>query len=72
MAMADDILLADAAWTIPSDVSLEYLAESRDRPAKVAIVFMVCGALMIFCLYARTWLVKIIGMDDILTVVTMV
>ena len=40
MAMADDILLADAAWTIPSDVSLEYLAESRDRPAKVAIVFM--------------------------------
>ena len=74
MAIPDDILLADAAGTIPSDVSLEHLAESRDRPAKVAIIFMVClaGVLMLVRLYARTWLVKKIGMDDILAVLTMV
>ncbi|KAH8433767.1 uncharacterized protein LDX57_011401 [Aspergillus melleus] len=74
MAIPDDILLADAAGTIPSDVSLEHLAESRDRPAKVAIIFMVClaGVLMLVRLYARTWLVKKIGMDDILAVLTMI
>lgn len=74
MAIPEDILLANAAGRIPDDVSLEYLAETRDGPAKVAIVFLVClaGVLMLVRLYARTWLVKKIGMDDILAVLTMV
>lgn len=73
MAIPDDILLADAAGTIPPGMSLEYLAESRDRPALVAIIFLVCftGAIMIVRLYARIWLVKKLGLDDALAILTM-
>jgi hypothetical protein len=74
MGIPDDILLANAAGRIPSGVSLEYLAESRDRPALVAILFLVCftGVIMIVRLYARIWLVKRLGLDDILAILTMV
>ncbi|KAF7595632.1 hypothetical protein BBP40_005380 [Aspergillus hancockii] len=74
MGIPDDILLADAAGRIPSGVSLEFLAESRDRPAIVAILFLVCftGVIMMVRLYARIWLVKKLGLDDILAILTMV
>ncbi|KAE8143922.1 hypothetical protein BDV38DRAFT_4623 [Aspergillus pseudotamarii] len=73
MGIPDDILLADAAGRIPPGMSLEYLAESRDRPAIVAIIFLVCftGAIMIVRLYARIWLVKKLGLDDALAILTM-
>ncbi|KAA8650247.1 hypothetical protein EYZ11_003838 [Aspergillus tanneri] len=73
MAIPNDILVADAEGRIPAGVSLEYLAESRDPPAKVAIIFLIClaGLVMIVRLYARAFLVKKIGMDDILAVLTM-
>lgn len=74
MGIPDDILLADAAGRIPSGMSLEYLAESRDRPAIVGIIFLVCltGVIMIVRLYARIWLVKKLGLDDVLAILTMV
>ncbi|KAF7519245.1 hypothetical protein PCG10_010107 [Penicillium crustosum] len=73
MAIPDDILAANAAGRIPSGVTLEYLAESRDSSAIVGIIFMICftGLLMIIRLYARTFIVKKMGLDDVLAVVTL-
>ncbi|CAG8020390.1 unnamed protein product [Penicillium nalgiovense] len=73
MAIPDDILAADAAGRIPNGVSLEYLAESRDSSAIVGIIFMICftGLLMILRLYARAFIVKKIGLDDALAVLTL-
>ncbi|KAJ5355911.1 hypothetical protein N7517_010520 [Penicillium concentricum] len=74
MTIPDDILAAHAAGRIPSDVTLKYLAETRDSPAIVGIIFMICftGLLMIVRLYARAFIVKKIGLDDALAIVTLV
>lgn len=74
MTIPSDILAADAAGRIPSDVSLEFLAQSRDKPAIAGIIFMVCftGLIMIVRLYARLFVVKKIGLDDALAILTMV
>lgn len=74
MTIPSDILAADAAGRVPSDVSLEFLAQSRDKPAIVGIIFMVCftGLLMIVRLYARLFIVKKIGLDDALAILTLV
>lgn len=74
MTIPSDILAADAAGKIPSDVSLKYLAQSRDHSAIVGILFLVCltGILLIIRLYARIFIVKKIGMDDALAILTMV
>ena len=74
MAIPDDILVANAAGRIPSGVTLEYLAESRDSSAIVGIIFMICftGLLMIIRLYARACIVKKMGLDDALAVMTLV
>lgn len=74
MTTPDDILAAEAAGRIPSDVSLSYLAQSRDRSAIVGILFLVCltGVVMIIRLYARSFIVKKIGIDDALAILTMV
>lgn len=74
MTIPDDILAANAAGRIPSGVSLEYLAGSRDKSAIAGIIFMVCftGLLMIVRLFARAFIVKKIGLDDALAVVTLV
>ncbi|KAJ5706061.1 hypothetical protein N7536_001750 [Penicillium majusculum] len=73
MAIPDDILAANAAGRIPSGVTLEYLAESRDSSAIAGIIFMICftGLLMIIRLYARACIVKKIGLDDALAVMTL-
>ncbi|CDM29008.1 unnamed protein product [Penicillium roqueforti FM164] len=73
MTVPVDILAADAAGRIPSGVSLQYLAESRDRSAIVGIIFMVCftGLLMIVRLYARVFIVKKTGLDDALAILTL-
>lgn len=74
MAIPADISAAFAAGRIPDHVSLSYLAESRDHSAIVGIMFMVCltGFLMIIRLYARMFLVKKVGLDDALAILTMV
>ncbi|KAJ5807364.1 hypothetical protein N7447_010820 [Penicillium robsamsonii] len=74
MLIPDDILAAHAAGRIPSNVTLDYLAESRDSPAIVGIIFMICftGLLMIVRLYARAFIVKKIGLDDALAIITLV
>lgn len=74
MTIPDDILAAEAAGRIPGDVSLSYLAQSRDHSAIVGILFLVCltGVVMIIRLYARLFLVKKIGIDDALATLTMV
>ncbi|RJE21942.1 hypothetical protein PHISCL_05717 [Aspergillus sclerotialis] len=70
MTIPSDILAANAAGRIPNNVSLEYLAQSRDHSAIVGIIFMVCltGVVMILRLYARFFLVKKVGFDDGLAV----
>lgn len=74
MTIPADILAADAAGSIPDGVSLSYLAQSRDKSAIVGIIFMVCltGTLLFLRLYARLFLVKQLGLDDALAVLTMV
>ena len=74
MTIPSDILAADAAGRIPKDVTLEFLAQSRDKAAIVGIVFMVCftGLLMIVRLYARLFIVKKLGLDDALAILTLV
>ncbi|CAI7635309.1 unnamed protein product [Penicillium palitans] len=73
MAIPDDILAANTAGRIPSGVTLEYLAESRDSSAIAGIIFMICftGLLMIIRLYARACIVKKMGLDDALAVMTL-
>ncbi|KAI5289453.1 hypothetical protein KEM54_003840 [Ascosphaera aggregata] len=41
MRIPDDIRAADEAGRIPAGLSLEYLAESLDRPTIIAIIFMI-------------------------------
>ncbi|KAJ5894039.1 hypothetical protein N7495_005730 [Penicillium taxi] len=74
MAIPADILAAEAAGSIPSDVSLTYLAQSRDHPAIVGILFIICftGVILIVRLYARFFLVKKVGLDDALAILTLV
>ncbi|KAJ5677812.1 uncharacterized protein N7477_003445 [Penicillium maclennaniae] len=73
MTIPSDILAAEAAGRIPSDVSLQYLAQSRDHSAIVGILFLVCltGSLLIVRLYARFYIVKKVGFDDALAILTM-
>ncbi|PYI01455.1 hypothetical protein BO78DRAFT_464639 [Aspergillus sclerotiicarbonarius CBS 121057] len=67
------IQAAEAEGRIPSGVSLEYLAQSRDQPTKIAILFV--GALTFVIVvarcYARLFLVKKFGWDDGLAVFTL-
>lgn len=74
MTIPADILAANATGSIPDGVSLSYLAQSRDHSAIAGILFMVCftGVLMVLRLYARAFLVKKIGFDDLLAIVTLV
>lgn len=74
MTVPSDILAAKAAGRIPDGVTLSYLAQSRDHSAIVGILFLICltGVLMVMRLYARMFLVKKIGLDDALALLTMV
>jgi hypothetical protein len=74
MTIPEDILAANATGRIPDGVSLSYLAESRDHSAIVGILFMVCfaGLVVLVRLYARLFLVKKLGLDDALAVLTLV
>ena len=67
--MSDDpaITAAIQSGKVPHSISAEYLAESRDRPARVAIIFV--GALTIIIVLLRfisRWSVSRLGVDDAL------
>ncbi|GLA15480.1 hypothetical protein AnigIFM62618_002021 [Aspergillus niger] len=68
-----DIQTAEAEGRIPAGVTADYLAQSRDRPTKIAILFV--GALTVVIVvarcYARLFLVKKFGWDDALAVFTL-
>ncbi|KAJ5653760.1 hypothetical protein N7490_000763 [Penicillium lividum] len=72
MTYPADILAAKAAGRIPDGISLSYLAQSRDQSAIAGILFMVCftGLLMLLRLYARVFIVKKVGWDDWLAILT--
>ena len=70
----DDILRADAAGRIPDEISLEYLAESRDHEAIVwMLVILVFSVIIIFLrCYARLFVVRAFGLDDVLALACIV
>ena len=74
MTIPKDILAASAAGKIPSDISLEYLAQTRDEPAIVAILIVgiVTLAIVSARLYARAFVVLKFGIDDCLVAFTSV
>jgi hypothetical protein len=69
-----NILAAQAAGNIPDGVSLEYLAQSGDGGSKIAVLVLGCLALVVVMsrCYARIWLIKKMGLDDVLAILTMV
>lgn len=69
-----NILAAQAAGRIPDGVSLEYLAQSGDGGNKVGVLILGCLALAVVMsrCYARIWLIKKMGRDDALAILTMV
>lgn len=69
-----NILAAQAAGTIPNGMSLSYLAQSADRSEKIAV--LVVGSLSFVVVlarcYARIWVIKQMGLDDVLAILTVV
>ncbi|PWY74285.1 hypothetical protein BO70DRAFT_319401, partial [Aspergillus heteromorphus CBS 117.55] len=63
---------AAAEGRIPAGITLEYLAQSRDQPAKIAIfcVSALATVIVIARCYARLFIVKKFGWDDALAVLT--
>lgn len=74
MTIPADILAASAAGKIPSDVSLELLAQTRDSPAIGGILFVgiLTMCIVIARLSARAFVVLKIGLDDYLIALTAV
>lgn len=69
-----DIQTAEAEGRIPDGITADYLAQSRDRPTKIAILFVAALTFVIVVArcYARLFLVKKFGWDDALAVFTLV
>lgn len=70
----DDITNAAAEGRIPQGTDLSYLAEKRDKPAIIAMLFVCSFATLIVTLrcYARRFILKRFGLDDAIAVATMV
>ncbi|KZF25824.1 hypothetical protein L228DRAFT_266268 [Xylona heveae TC161] len=69
-----DIQDAIAAGRVPNDISPQYLAESRDRPAIIAMLTIGVFVVLLVSLrcYARLILTKRFGLDDVLIVLALV
>ena len=69
-----NILAAIAAGRVPSQFTAEYLQESRDSDPIAGIVVVSILACAIVCtrLYARSFVVWKIGLDDYLIIPTLV
>ncbi|WPH01395.1 Hypothetical protein R9X50_00424000 [Acrodontium crateriforme] len=75
MKVASDPAVASAvaAGRVPADVSIAHLDETRDLPAKIAIIFVCSLAFIIIVLrcFSRIFLVKIFfGIDDVLAIIS--
>ena len=73
-SIPDEILQAKNDGRIPDDVSLEYLAESRDYEAIVGMLTVMVFSILIVFLraYARHSLIHAFGLDDILALACVV
>lgn len=69
-----DVLKAFEDGRIPEGISLEYLAENRDYGPLVAMIFVGVLTTIIVLLrtYARLFLVRKFGMDDLMALVALV
>lgn len=65
---------AIAAGSVPSDITAEYLGESRDRPSIIGIVFVTALTFLVVVtrLISRSFIVQRIGIDDVLAAVSLV
>jgi hypothetical protein len=65
---------AIAAGGVPSDITAEYLGESRDRPSIIGIVFVTALTFLVVVtrLISRSVIVQRIGIDDVLAAVSLV
>lgn len=68
------ILQAIADGKVPSDITAEYLSESRDRPSIIGIVFVTALTFLFVVtrLISRSFIVRRIGIDDVLAAVSLV
>jgi hypothetical protein len=66
--------LADPSNNIPADITLDFLQESKDRGAIIAILFITSFVLVVVALrcYARFTSVRGFGLDDWLAVTALV
>ena len=67
--MSDDLAIAEAIQSgkVPPSISSQYLAESRDRPARIAIIVVGALAIVIVSLrFISRWSVSRLGVDDAL------
>jgi hypothetical protein len=69
-----DIGAAAADGRIPSGISLEYLAESRDQSSKIAILFVATLTFVLVVIRGcvRLFLIRSFGLDDTLALLTLV
>lgn len=65
---------AAADGRIPSGISLEYLAESRDQSSKIAILFVAALTFVLVVMrgFVRLFLIRSFGLDDALALLTLV
>jgi hypothetical protein len=65
---------AIADGKVPSDITAAYLSESRDRPSIIGIVFVTALTFLVVVtrLISRSFIVRRIGIDDILAVISLV
>ncbi|RFU81053.1 hypothetical protein TARUN_1146 [Trichoderma arundinaceum] len=64
---------AIANGTVPSDITAEYLSETRDRPSIIGIVFVTALTFIIVCtrLISRSCVVRRVGIDDALAALSL-
>lgn len=67
-------VLADPPSDMPSDLTLAFLQESRDRGAIIAILFITSFVMVVAALrsYARYFSVRGFGLDDWLALLALV
>lgn len=65
---------AIANGTVPDGITAEYLAESRDGPSIIGIVFVTALTFVVVCtrLISRSCIVRRVGIDDALATLSLV
>lgn len=68
------IARAMASGAVPAQITADYLMESRDRPAIVALIFLTVLTVIVVgtrCV-SRLFILKIFGLDDYLALLSLV